>query len=93
MARRRRPVVSDAGQDLDRFKVAVMRNQGYRVDPSKPDSVKYEVAKALGIPFSKGYNGQLTTEDAGKIGGQIGGTMVREMIRLAEQRLIEQQRQ
>ena len=95
MARRRnrRPVVPEAGQSLDRFKAIVMSNQGYRVDPNQPDNVKFEVARSLGIPLSKGYNGQLSTEDAGKIGGQIGGKMVREMVRLAQQRLVEQQPQ
>jgi hypothetical protein len=88
---RRRPVVPDAGRSLDAFKAQVMRREGYAVDPQNPDSVKYEVARTLGVPLKPGYNGQLTTEDAGRVGGQIGGSMVREMIRLAQQNLVNRQ--
>lgn len=68
-----------------------MRQEGYSVDPSRPDDVKYEVAEELGIPLQRGHNGQLTTEEAGQVGGKIGGTMVREMIRLAQERLSRQE--
>jgi hypothetical protein len=90
MARRRSrntPVVPGAGRSLDSFKAAVMQKEGYTVNHAEPNSVKFEVAKSLGIPLSPGNNGQLTTEEAGKIGGQIGGAMVREMIRMAQQQL------
>jgi hypothetical protein len=87
MARRRgsRPLVPNAGRALDQFKADVMRREGY--DVTRPEQVKYEVAKSLGIPLSSRYNGQLQTEEAGKIGGQIGGAMVREMVRMARQQL------
>lgn len=89
MARRsrRRPVVPGAGQGLDQFKAEVMHNAGYQVSSARPDLVKYEVAKTLGIPLRPEGNQNLTTEQAGKIGGQIGGTMVREMIRMAQEQL------
>ncbi len=48
---------------------------------------KYEIANELGIPLNKGYNGNITASDAGKIGGSIGGNMVKEMVRMAEQQL------
>lgn len=55
------------------------------------DRFKYEVANELGIPLSPGYNGDLTTRQAGRIGGRIGGKiggqMVKRMIALAEQQL------
>ncbi|KKM09022.1 spore protein [Clostridiales bacterium PH28_bin88] len=58
---------------------------------SAVDRFKYEVARELGIPLSPGYNGDLPSREAGriggKIGGKIGGHMVRDMIRLAEQQL------
>lgn len=66
-----------------------MKDQGYYVNLNEPNNVKYEVAKQLGIPLQQGYNGHLTTESAGKIGGQIGGSMVREMVRIAQQNLIQ----
>jgi small acid-soluble spore protein D (minor alpha/beta-type SASP) len=89
MARRRRRglVVPGAEQGLNAFKAEVMRREGYAVNPDRPSDVKYEVAKDLGVPLNPNGNGQLTTESVGKVGGKIGGTMVREMIRLAQEQL------
>lgn len=92
MARRRKPVVPEAGRGLDWLKAKVMSEEGYRVNPQRPDNVKYEIARSKGIPLEEGYNGHLSTEDAGKIGGEIGGAMVREMIRMAQEQLAQQQR-
>jgi len=78
---------------MQTFKAEVMRREGYDVDPERPDDVKYEVAKELGIPLEHGENGHLSTESVGQIGGKIGGSMVREMIRLAQQRLVDQERE
>ncbi|AIQ45183.1 alpha/beta hydrolase [Paenibacillus sp. FSL R7-0273] len=90
MARRNRKyAVPGAAQGMQSFKAEVMRREGYPVDPNHPDDVKYEVAKELGIPLQPGNNGNLTTEEAGHIGGRIGGSMVREMIRLAQEQLAE----
>lgn len=86
MARRNRKY---AAQGMQTFKADVMRGEGYRVDPNHPDDVKYEVAKELGIPLQPGGNGGLTTEAAGHIGGKIGGSMVREMVRLAQEQLAD----
>ncbi|XEC93336.1 alpha/beta-type small acid-soluble spore protein [Paenibacillus tarimensis] len=88
MARRRRQhLVQGAEQGLNTLKANLMRQQGYAVDPNRPDDVKFEVAKTLGVPLKAGDNGELTTEQAGKVGGNIGGPMVREMIRLAQETL------
>ncbi|MBW4083704.1 alpha/beta-type small acid-soluble spore protein [Paenibacillus sp. S150] len=88
MARRsRRYVVPGAEQGMQAFKADVMKQEGYAVDSSRPDDVKYEVAKELGVPLQPGNNGGLTTESAGQIGGRIGGSMVREMVRLAQEQL------
>ena len=88
MARkRRRPLVAEAGPELARFKSEVMRRSGYAVNPAKPDDIKYEVAGRLGVPLRPGTGAQLTTFEAGKVGGAIGGPMVRELIRLAMSRL------
>lgn len=88
-SRSRRPVVPGAGYGLDQLKTEVMRREGYKTDPQRPDMVKFEVAKHLGIPLQTSSNGNLTTEQAGKIGGQIGGRMVREMIKMAQEQLIK----
>ena len=37
---------------------------------------KYEVASELGVPLKDGYNGDLTSREAGSVGGQ----MVKKMI-------------
>lgn len=80
-------MIPQAQKGLDRLKVQVMREQGFAVNPERPDAVKYEVARAVGIPLNPDYNGHLSTKQAGKIGGRIGGPMVREMVRIAQQAL------
>jgi len=74
-------------QGMQAFKADVMKREGYTVNPNRPDDVKYEVAKELGVPLYPGNNGQLTTESAGQVGGKIGGSMVRELIRLAQEQI------
>ncbi|MEF2966707.1 alpha/beta-type small acid-soluble spore protein [Paenibacillus sp. M1] len=85
--RNRKYAVPGVERGMQSFKAEVMKREGYDVDPNHPDDVKYEVAKELGVPLKPGGNGNLTTESAGQIGGKIGGSMVREMIRLAQQQL------
>ncbi|MGG4550648.1 alpha/beta-type small acid-soluble spore protein [Paenibacillus humicus] len=94
MARRRRKyVVPGAEEGMQAFKAEVMRREGYTVDPNRPDDVKYEVAEELGVPLQPDGNGDLTTESVGQVGGKIGGSMVREMVRLAEQQLAKKNQQ
>lgn len=88
MARRNRKyAVPGVEQEMRAFKGAVMKGEGYVVNPNQPDDVKYEVAKELGAPLQPGYNGDLDTESVGHVGGKIGGAMVREMVRLAQEQL------
>ncbi len=89
MARNNKILVPEARKGLDKLKADVMREQGYNVNADKPDNVKYEIADELGIPLTKGYNGKITAEEAGKIGGPIGGNMVREMVRLAQEQMMK----
>ena len=35
------------------------------------DSMKYEVAREVGVPLKQCYNGDITAREAGKIGGTI----------------------
>ena len=42
--------------------------------------MKYEVAKEVGVPLKQGYNGDLSSKDAGR----VGGNMVRKLIQQAE---------
>lgn len=87
MARNNKILVPEARAELDQLKAWVMKEKGYPVNPAKPDNVKYEVAKEQGIPLKEGYNGQLTSEQAGKVGGPIGGNMVKEMIKMAQEKM------
>jgi small acid-soluble spore protein D (minor alpha/beta-type SASP) len=87
VSRRRKLAVPSAELGVSALKADVMRKEGYSVDPLRPDDVKYEVAKEMGVSLKRGNNGKLTTEEAGQVGGKIGGTMVREMIRIAQEKL------
>ena len=46
-------------------------------------NMKHEVANELGITLNQGYNGNLTSKDA----GHIGGNMVKKLIEKGEQSL------
>lgn len=87
MARNNKILVPEARENLDLLKAQVMKEKGYEVNMTDPDAVKYEVANEQGIPLKEGYNGQLTSEQAGKIGGPIGGNMVKEMVKMAQQNM------
>ena len=89
MAKNRRILVPEARDEVNKLKAQVMKSQGYHVDTTRPDNVKYEIANELGIPLKKGYNGKLTSEQAGKIGGPIGGNMVKEMVRMAKEQMTQ----
>ena len=83
----RRILVPEARENLDLLKARVMKAKGYDVNMTDPNAVKYEVANEQGIPLKERYNGQLTSEHAGKVGGPIGGNMVKEMVKMAQQNI------
>ncbi|KMY53262.1 alpha/beta hydrolase [Bacillus sp. FJAT-27231] len=80
MTRRNKILVPEARQELDKLKAEVAHT-------NDPSAAKFEAAKEIGIPLKKGYNGNLTSEEAGKIGGRLGGSMVRELINMAKKNL------
>ena len=47
------------------------------------EKMKYEVASEVGVNLKQGYNGDLTSKQA----GSIGGTMVRKLIERAESQM------
>ena len=49
--------------------------------------MKHEVANELGITLNQGYNGNLSSKDA----GHIGGNMVKKMIEAQERQMSGQQ--
>ncbi|MCI8309606.1 MAG: alpha/beta-type small acid-soluble spore protein [Clostridia bacterium] len=58
-----------------------------KVVPEAKDSLdkfKYEVAAEVGVDLKNGYNGNMSSKDAGK----IGGNMVRKMIEQAENSML-----
>lgn len=44
------------------------------------DRMKYEVASEVGVNLKEGYNGDISSRDAGR----VGGTMVKKLIEQAE---------
>ena len=48
----------------------------YNESKSAMENMKYEVARELGVNLTKGYNGNLSSKDA----GHIGGNMVKKMV-------------
>jgi hypothetical protein len=47
------------------------------------NNMKYEVANSLGVNLKQGYNGDLTSKEAGSVGGE----MVRRLIEKAERNM------
>jgi hypothetical protein len=63
-----------------------MTNSNYKVVPEAKDALnkfKYEVASEVGVNLKDGYNGNLSSKDAGK----IGGNMVKKLIQQAESQM------
>ncbi len=67
--------------------MANSNNSNRKLVPEAMDSLdrfKYEVASEVGVNLKNGYNGDLSSRDAGR----IGGNMVRKMIQQAENQMI-----
>ena len=63
-----------------------MARSNKNVVPEAMDSLerfKYEVASEVGVNLKNGYNGNLSSRDAGK----IGGNMVKKLIEQAENQM------
>lgn len=63
-----------------------MTNSNYKVVPEAREALnkfKYEVASEVGVTLKDGYNGDLSSRDAGR----IGGNMVRKLIEQAESQM------
>ena len=61
-------------------------NSNYKVVPEAADALnkfKYEVANEVGVNLKDGYNGDLSSRDAGR----IGGNMVKKLIQQAENQM------
>lgn len=65
-----------------------MTNSNSKVVPAAKDALnkfKYEVASEVGVTLKDGYNGDLSSRDAGRIGGQ----MVKKLIQQAENNMVK----
>jgi small acid-soluble spore protein D (minor alpha/beta-type SASP) len=82
MARRNKILVPEARRGLDELKAKVAHAKS-------PEDAKFEAAEEVGVPLNKGYNGQLTSEQAGKVGGRLGGSMVRELVKMAQENMMK----
>ncbi len=60
-----------------------MNNETKKNAKSALDKMKYEVAREIGVDLKEGYNGNLTSAQA----GSVGGNMVRKLIEKGEQSL------
>ncbi|MBR5227098.1 MAG: alpha/beta-type small acid-soluble spore protein [Clostridia bacterium] len=63
-----------------------MASSNTKVVPNAKEALnkmKYEVASEIGVNLKQGYNGDLTSKQA----GSIGGTMVRKLIEKAESQM------
>jgi len=50
------------------------------------DNMKYEIARELGVNLKQGYNGDLTSREA----GYVGGYMVKRLVEQAEKQMAGQ---
>lgn len=67
--------------------MANSRNSNSKVVPEAAEALnkfKYEVASEVGVNLKQGYNGDISSKDAGK----IGGNMTRKLIQQAENQMI-----
>ncbi|KWW17390.1 MULTISPECIES: small, acid-soluble spore protein, alpha/beta type [Peribacillus] len=80
MARRNKILIAGARKGLDDLKAKV-------ASTNDPEEAKFEVAKEMGVPLKKDYNGLLTSKENGKIGGRLGGGMVKELVKMAKANL------
>ena len=63
-----------------------MTNSNYKVVPEARealDKIKYVVASEVGVNLKQRYNGDLSSRDAGR----IGGNMVKKLIETAERQM------
>jgi hypothetical protein len=82
--RRRKLLVPEAREALDLIKSQVMNT-------ATPEEAKFESARRQNVPLTHGDNSQLTAEQAGKVGGPIGGQMVKKLIALAQMQMMNEQ--
>lgn len=91
MSRRssRNPLVPESKEALARLRQEVAGEigaptSGVTETHEGPDAITHAIADMYGVPLQEQYNGQLTSHDAGRLGGHLGGQMVKRLIAQAE---------
>lgn len=86
---RNRPLIPESREGLNQLKVEVAHEIGLPVagqpqNQAGPDAVTRAAATEYSVPLKEGYNGGLTSHDAGRLGGHVGGQMIKRLIAQAE---------
>jgi small acid-soluble spore protein D (minor alpha/beta-type SASP) len=80
--RKRRPLVADSRYQLDHLQTKLISEDLGRSFANKEEA-KLELAKELGVPLKSGSNRDLRSKDAGKVGGAMGGRLVKELVAMS----------
>lgn len=80
--RKRRPLVANARNGLDQLQTKLISQDLGRSFANKEEA-KLELAKELGVPLKPESNRELRSVDAGKVGGAMGGRMVKELVAMS----------
>lgn len=88
------PLVPESKEALARLRAEVASEIGVptsRVTETHegPDVITQGIAHMYGVPLKEDYNGQLTSHDAGRLGGHVGGQMVKRLIAQAQSLLAD----
>jgi hypothetical protein len=87
-------LVPESKEALDRLRMEVAQEIGAPVSGVQetgegPDVITHAIADMYGVPLQEGYNGALTSHDAGRLGGHLGGQMVKHLVAQAQSLLAD----
>lgn len=80
--RKRNPLVRGSRDQLDHLQTKLISRELGKSFANKEEA-KLELAKELGVPLKQGSNRDLRSEDAGKVGGAMGGRLVKELVAMS----------
>lgn len=89
------PLVPESKEALARLRqevaseIGVPATSGVMATNEGPDVITHAIADMYGVPLQERYNGQLTSHDAGRLGGHLGGQMVKRLIAQAQSLLAD----
>ncbi|RAL25591.1 alpha/beta hydrolase [Thermoflavimicrobium daqui] len=80
--RKRRLLVPEAEPKMEKLQMKLL-NESMGIHASNREEMKVEVAKQLGIPYNQQGNKEMKAKDAGKMGGAMGGQLVKELVQMS----------